>query len=168
MDISEINNLTKSEFCTKFSNVVEHHVEASEYVEQQRPFQSTLDLIQKFNDYLENASADAKEMVLKLHPDLAGRLLETKNLTPESLSEQQAAGLDKLTPEEKGLMNKLNTEYKEKFGFPFIIVARENKANAILNGLQTRLQNTRQDEIVAGINQVKGICRLRILNIVKQ
>ncbi|XP_026469312.1 2-oxo-4-hydroxy-4-carboxy-5-ureidoimidazoline decarboxylase-like, partial [Ctenocephalides felis] len=98
---------------------------------KQRPFGNTEELIQKFSDYLENLPKTEKELILKLHPDLAGRLLDIGNLTPESQKEQEAAGLHKLSQEEKQLMTDLNLEYKKKFGFPFVIVARENKAAAI-------------------------------------
>lgn len=56
--------------------------------------------------------------------------------------------------------------YKNKFGFPFIICARENKIQSIIEGLKTRLNNTRDQEIEIGINEVKKICKLRILDIV--
>jgi 2-oxo-4-hydroxy-4-carboxy-5-ureidoimidazoline decarboxylase len=49
-----------------------------------------------------------KEVVLKLHPDLAGRLADEGKLTKDSLREQQNAGLHKLTPEEKTQINELN------------------------------------------------------------
>lgn len=57
--------------------------------------------------------------------------------------------------------------YKAKFGFPFIICARENKVTSILNGLQSRYNNSQEEEITIGINEVKKICKLRIIDIVK-
>lgn len=57
--------------------------------------------------------------------------------------------------------------YKSKFGFPFIICARENKVQSIINGLQQRYNSTREQEIATGINEVKKICKLRITDIVK-
>lgn len=49
-----------------------------------------------------------KEEVLRLHPDLAGRLTDEGKLTKDSFREQQSAGLHNLTPEEKVKMNQLN------------------------------------------------------------
>ena len=54
-----------------------------------------------------------------------------------------------------------NAEYRDKFGFTFIICARENKAAAILEGLDRRLGNSREEEINIGIGEVKKIAKLR-------
>ena len=47
-------------------------------------------------------------------------------LMEESLSEQRAAaGLLELSEEEREELAALNGHYKEKFGFPFVMCARE-------------------------------------------
>lgn len=57
--------------------------------------------------------------------------------------------------------------YRDKFGFPFVICARENKKEAILAGLETRIENSSQVEIETGLKEVAKICRLRLADIVK-
>ena len=52
-----------------------------------------------------------KEGVLRLHPDLAGKLAQLGNLTGESTDEQKAAGLDTLTEEEIATLTQANSEY---------------------------------------------------------
>ena len=52
--------------------------------------------------------------------------------------EQAEAGLHLLSAEEKSRLKSHNDEYRAKFGFTFIITARENKAAAILQGLDQR------------------------------
>ncbi|VDI82349.1 2-oxo-4-hydroxy-4-carboxy-5-ureidoimidazoline decarboxylase [Mytilus galloprovincialis] len=87
-------------------------------------------------------------------------------LSKESTKEQQSAGLNTLTEQEKQNMHHLNQQYKQKFGFPFVICARENKKEAILTGLENRLKNSGETEAVTGVEEVKKICRLRLLDIV--
>ena len=70
---------------------------------------------------------------------MAGRLADSNLLTPESTREQREAGLDSLTAQEKERLRSHNEQYRDKFGFTFIICARENKAAAILTGLDKRL-----------------------------
>jgi 2-oxo-4-hydroxy-4-carboxy--5-ureidoimidazoline (OHCU) decarboxylase len=41
-----------------------------------------------------------------------------------------------------------NQQYKQKFGFPFVICARENKKEAILSGLERRLNNSKETEAI--------------------
>ena len=57
--------------------------------------------------------------------------------------------------------------YRNKFGFPFVICARENKKEAILAGLEKRLENSSEFEIETGLKEVDKICKLRLLDIVK-
>ena len=57
--------------------------------------------------------------------------------------------------------------YREKFGFPFVICARQNKKEAILKGISLRLNNTAELELETGIEEVKKICLLRLQNIVQ-
>jgi 2-oxo-4-hydroxy-4-carboxy-5-ureidoimidazoline decarboxylase len=51
-------------------------------------------------------------------------LVNNGNLTAESTKEQSSAGLQNLTEQERQKMNHLNQQYKQKFGFPFVICYR--------------------------------------------
>ena len=73
-----------------------------------------------------------------------------------------------MTEAERQKMSELNEKYKQKFGFPFVICARQNKKDAILQGLEVRLENTAENEAVTGVNEVKKICQLRLLDIVDE
>ena len=108
-----------------------------------------------------------KEGILRVHPDLAGKLAENGQLTTESASEQSQANLDQLSPQEKAILGVLNCQYKEKFGFPFVICARLNKKEAIIEGLKTRSNHPVEAEVQVGIEEVMKICELRLKDIVK-
>ena len=108
-----------------------------------------------------------QEGILRVHPDLAGRLATNGQLTKESSSEQSQANLNQLTPEEKATLAHLNDNYKSKFGFPFVICARLNKKEGIIVGLQRRLNHTAETEVQNGIEEVIKICQLRLTDIVK-
>jgi 2-oxo-4-hydroxy-4-carboxy-5-ureidoimidazoline decarboxylase len=70
--------------------------------------------------------------------------------------------LGNLTPEEVALFQQNNAAYKEKFGFPFVICARLNKKEAILNGFNVRLHNSREQEIQAALTEIFKIAELRL------
>ncbi|XP_031629265.1 aminoacylase-1-like [Contarinia nasturtii] len=168
MKIGDVNELSSSEFEKVFKNVVELWPRAAKSVVRQRPFGDLNQLLLAFSDYLENLSVDDKLAVLKSHPDLAGKLLDENQLSQESANEQSGAGLHLITDKQKEQLVKLNTEYSEKFGFPFVICVRQNnKIERILEGFVDRLPNTRNDEIKNGINEVKKICQLRIEDLVE-
>nr|CAD7578049.1 unnamed protein product [Timema californicum] len=164
--LEEVNGLTPQEFLQVFGNVVEDRPDVARHVAALRPFSGVEQLTDTALLYLDTLSLEGKEEVLRCHPDLAGRLAEEGKLTAESAGEQHAAGLHKLTPEDKRDIDQLNKRYKEKFGFPFVICARENKANAILLGLKRRVNNSKESELEEGIQEVKKICRLRICELV--
>lgn len=107
-----------------------------------------------------------KEGILRCHPDLAGRDLHRGTLTQESHEEQSQAGMDTLDSAEIRRMYRLNTQYKERFDFPFIICARMNKKAEILLQLSERLISDRATERERAIEEVKKICSLRLRNIV--
>ncbi|CAH0628813.1 unnamed protein product [Chrysodeixis includens] len=168
ISISEVNSLSDKQFESVFGGVIELCKDAAVQVKKKRPFQSLEVLCDAFQTYLQELSVEDKVVILKLHPDLAGRLADLGQLTQESTEEQKAAGLDKLTSEQKQILEERKNRYNKKFGFPFIICARENKIQSIMDGLQVRYDNTYEEEVLIGINEVKKICRLRILDIVKQ
>ncbi|XP_038213157.1 2-oxo-4-hydroxy-4-carboxy-5-ureidoimidazoline decarboxylase-like [Zerene cesonia] len=165
--ISGVNSMADDQFEWVFGNVIELCADAAVQVKKKRPFNNLADLCAAFHKYLDDLSVEGKLQILQSHPDLAGRLAAQGALTKESTEEQRSAGLQDVTSEQKSIIDLCNERYKKKFGFPFIICARENKVLSIIEGLQKRYDNTREQEIQTGINEVKKICKLRILDIVK-
>ena len=107
-----------------------------------------------------------QEGILRMYPDLAGRLAISGQLGMESTQEHSAAKLDQMTYDERTEMDKLNQKYKDKFGFPFIICARLNKKEAIFGRLRSRLHNENDKELQNGIKEVLKITELRIRDLI--
>ena len=107
-----------------------------------------------------------QEGILRMYPDLAGRLAKSGKLGVESTKEHAAGKLDQMTLDEKMEMANLNQKYKDKFGFPFIICVRLNKKQAIFSGLRSRLHNDHDQELQNGIKEVLKITELRIRDII--
>ena len=115
---------------------------------------------------LQDAPEERRVALIAAHPDLAGRIGRERRLTPASRGEQAFVGLDRLTPEEAAHFDSLNQMYKERFGFPFVICARENTKQTILTALQARCDNDRQTEIAGAIAEIGKIARLRLSDVV--
>ena len=109
-----------------------------------------------------SASPDERLGVLKAHPDLAGKLAAAKRLTPESTAEQASAALDALTDDERATFQRLNGDYVQKHGFPFIIAVRDNTKASILQAFQTRIDNDTATEFATACKQVERIAELRL------
>lgn len=111
------------------------------------------------------ASEEEQLALLRAHPDLAGKAAIAGDLTKESTEEQRRAGLGSLTEEEMASFIRLNTDYRNKFGFPFILAVRNATKRTILSSFERRLGNAKSVELAQCLAQVRKIAwmRLRLL-----
>jgi 2-oxo-4-hydroxy-4-carboxy-5-ureidoimidazoline decarboxylase len=100
--------------------------------------------------------------LIRAHPELAGKAAVDGSLTEASAAEQASAGLDRLSQAEFDRFHALNSAYREKFGFPFIICVRLTDKAGILAAMERRLANDRDAEIATALDQIGEIVRLRL------
>ena len=100
--------------------------------------------------------------LIRAHPDLAGRAAIAGELTPESTREQAAAGLDALTPEQHERIVTLTAAYRERFGFPFVVCAREHSPDSIVAAASSRLEADGAAEERTALAEIAKIARLRL------
>jgi len=162
--IDGINNLNKSDFLSIFGNVFEKTVWIAEKVFELKPFKDLNDFSSKMFDLYENAQKKNILIILNSHPELA----VAKKLTSDSKSEQVGAKLNECSVEEFNEFKKLNSEYKNKFGFPFIIAVKGKNKNEILNNFRQRILNNVESEFGEAKNQVKKIATFRFNEIMNQ
>ncbi len=161
-----IANMSRAEFVDRFGGVYEHspwvaetcHVEGR-HAEAVRPS----DLAGPFAVIVEGAGRDLQMVLLRAHPDLAGKLAKSGGLTADSTSEQASAGLDQCTAEEFDEFTRLNTGYRERFGFPYILAVRGRHRTEILANFRERANNDVATEFREALNQVHQIAKLRLL-----
>ena len=165
--LAEINRYTPQQFSSAFGTVYEHSPWIAERAFARRPFASPLDLQLALYGVVQGASEGEKLALIRAHPELAGREAQAGTLTTASTREQAAAGLGKLSPDEAAELRRMNALYASRFGFPFVICARQNRKDAILGTLRARLSNTREQEIANAIAQIGEIARLRIADMVE-
>lgn len=157
-----MNGLSREEFTRVIGPVFEHSPWIADAAAPQRPFSTRTALHSAMCAIVGSASEEKQLALIRAHPDLVGRA----TLTAESNCEQTAAGLMQLTPEEVALFNRYNTEYKSRFGFPFIICARKNKKEAILGAFPVRLKNSCEAEIQTALEQIYQIAELRLADLI--
>jgi len=166
MTLDSINALDRAGFVAKLGHLFEHSPWVAEETWPQRPFRDVEQLHAALCATMRAASRERQLALIVAHPDLAGRLAQQKKLTQESTREQASAGLDALTDEELAEFQRINAEYRERFGFPFIICARLNAKDAILRAMQTRLPNSPEQEFVTALAEIEKIAKLRLLDVV--
>ena len=163
IDIKKINNLDKSEFLSIFGNVFEKSKWISEKVFDKKPFKNLESFVSEIIGIYENSDNKTILEILNLHPELAVE----KKLTTNSEVEQSKANLKQCTPGEFDEFKKLNTEYKKKFNFPFIIAVKGKNKNEILNYFKKRINNSLDEEFLEAKKQVKKIATFRLEEIIK-
>ncbi len=116
---------------------------------------------------VEHAPREARIGLIRAHPDLAGRAAIAGELTPESMREQAAAGLDRLTPEQYARLTGLTAAYRERFGFPFVVCAREHTAGSVIAAAARRVAADPAEEERTAVSEIAKIARLRLADLVE-
>jgi 2-oxo-4-hydroxy-4-carboxy-5-ureidoimidazoline decarboxylase len=159
--LAELNTAPEEVFVGAIGPVYEHSPHFAQRVAAKRPFVDIEHLRHALQQEVNHASENEQMELITAHPDLVGRAV----LTAESKGEQAAAGLTDLSEEEVEAFRRHNAAYREKFGFPFIICARMNKKDAILEAFPQRLQNDADTEKKAALDEIHKIAALRLHDI---
>jgi len=163
--ITDLNGLSRDSFLERVGAVFEHSPWIAEATWHKRPFESLDALHQSLCDTVRKSQEQKQLELIRAHPDLVGRAALVGALTTSSTQEQSSAGLNKLSPEEVAVFQRYNQAYRDKFGFPFVICARLNKKEAILNAFPIRLDNSREQEIRTALEEIYKIAYFRLRNI---
>src|SRR4051794_39895359 len=92
---------------------------------------------------------------LRGHPELAGKVARAGAMTAESKAEQGGLGLDRLRDEDFARFERANTDYTQKFGFPFIVCVRLHKsAQSILATFEQRIGNDTETEFATALSEI--------------
>ncbi len=162
LTLQQLNALPRDEFVRVVSPIFEHSPWIAERGESGRPFATRAALHEALCEVVRRASPDEQLTLIRAHPDLVGRAV----LTAESRGEQAAAGLADLSAEEVVQFDRSNREYKERFGFPFVICARLNKKAAILAAFPERLRHTAEEECTTALAEIFKIAQLRLADLI--
>ena len=161
--IDNINDLNKSDFLSLFGNVFEKTESVAVEAFESKPFKNFEDIMFKMLDIYENYEKNKILEILNAHPELA----VAKKMTSESISEQASAKLKQCSNDEYEEFERLNTDYKKKFGFPFIIAVKGKNKDEILNNFRQRIKNSSEIEFDEAKIQVKKIASIRLEEILK-
>ena len=165
--LEQLNATNLPDFVQLLDGTYEHSPWIAEQAWPQRPFQSLAQLKLAFVDVVRAAGRDAQVGLIRAHPELAGKAMLNKTLTAESTHEQGKAGLTDCTPAELERIQRLNADYKTKFGFPFILAVRGPRglglAKAeIIATFERRLDNHLDFELAECLRNIHRIAEIRL------
>ena len=158
MTIEALNSLDREGFVDAVGWVFEQSPWVAERAWAGRPFANVDALHSEMVEQVEAAAKEQKLALLRAHPDLGTRA----RVSHASAAEQGGAGLDQLTFHEFDELQRLNNDYRDKFGFPFLFAVKGSTKHGILRALRQRIEATQAEEYAEALQQAYRIARFRI------
>lgn len=158
----DLNRLSRADFVKVLGSLFEHSPWVAERAEIRRPFAHIGALHTAMVHAVESATPAEQLLLLRAHPELAGKEARAGEMTASSQAEQSSARLNALDATELACLTELNATYRQKFGFPFIIAVRHHTKRSIFSELERRNANDAETELPNALQQVYAITRLRL------
>src|SRR5215831_2073588 len=159
--LAEINAMPAADFMAALGEVFEHAPWVAKGAAAGRPYPTVGALHDGLMQAVHETPAATQLAFVRGHPELGGKLARAGDMTEASRSEQGGLGLDRLNDEEFARFERLNTAYRERFGFPFIICVRRHTRASILTAFERRLKNDPAAELATALAEIGEITRLR-------
>lgn len=165
--LDQLNGCDVDTFTQLLKGIYEHSPWIAQRGAAVRPFVSLASLKMALQRIVNESSELEQLALIRAHPELAGKAAIAGELTAESAGEQAHAGLTHCTPEEFATLHQLNDDYREKFGFPFILAVKGPRGaglrrQQIIAAFRRRLKNQRIDEVRESLRQIHRIAELRL------
>ncbi len=164
--LSVLNACSRDEFVEALGNVFEYSPWIAEQAAIARPLEGVQQLFDTMKTVVDQTAPDLRLALIRGHPDLANKTQRAAGLTAESSAEQNGAGLDRLSDAEFKAFERVNSAYRTKFGFPYIVCARRHTKDSILRAFERRLLNDTATEVQNSINEIYRIAALRVAELV--
>jgi 2-oxo-4-hydroxy-4-carboxy-5-ureidoimidazoline decarboxylase len=161
LTLSTIAAMDHDAFVAALGDLFEHSPWVAEAAWPHRPFASVAALHDAMMRAVTSAPLEHRIVFLRQHPELAGKEAQAGTMTGHSTFEQ-GTGLGALTHEELLELRRLNAEYAERHGFPFIIAVLGHDKPQIFDALRTRIAHATADEIDEALQQISKITRRRL------
>jgi N-carbamoyl-L-amino-acid hydrolase len=165
--VQQLNDASQEAFAALLHGTYEHSPWVVERAYAARPFASLPALKRALVEVVRDAGTDAQLALIRAHPQLAGRAMQSNALTRESSNEQSKAGLTHCTPDELDRIAKLNAAYEARFGFPFILAVRGPRGDGLRKAeifatFERRLVPPREVERAEALRNIHRIAELRL------
>jgi 2-oxo-4-hydroxy-4-carboxy-5-ureidoimidazoline decarboxylase len=162
ISLSQLNTIECDEFVHLLADTFEHSSWIPRCAYKFRPFESFSDLHSKMVAVIKSSTEEQQLSLLRAHPELAGKEARDGALTESSTSEQSHVGMNALNNDELLEVDQLNSQYLQKFKFPFIIAVLDNTKKDIFRKWNQRLSNSYEYELKTCLEQVYLIGKLRL------
>ncbi len=164
--IAALNSMPKDQFVALVGPAYQGDVGIAPAVADQRPFPDANSLRTAMQDALFSLSRDQQVALMRSYPTLGGEQLGEIDRSSGSFIDQATAGLTFLGEDESKAFAEVNQAYREKFGIPLIVAARELSAEQVLQQAVQRLDNSPTQEHAAALLEISKIANHRLEDVV--
>jgi len=159
--LDEVNSMTKDRFTEVFGHVVQDVPWAVDRAFEQRPFAGTTALREAFQDAVLTGTSAQQDELLSAFPDLGA-----EDETGHALAVDHVA-LSNLDDDDHDDVVNLAGAYREHFGFPLIICARETERfERVLTNGWSRMDNSPAAERAFALIEIAKIANYRFDDLV--
>lgn len=159
--LDEVNAMTQERFTEVFGHVVQGVTWAADRAFEQRPFADTAALRAAFQDALLTGTSEQQDQLLAAFPDLG-----SEDETGQALAVDHIA-LSNLDQQDHEDVVNLAAAYREHFGFPLIICARETERfDRVLRNGWSRMDNPPATERAYALIEAAKIANYRFSDLV--
>jgi uric acid transporter len=159
--LSEVNSMTEERFTEVFGHVVQDVPWAVERAFEQRPYADTTALREAFQDAVLTGSSEQQLQIINAFHDLGA-----EDETGHALAVDHVA-LSNLPEEDHNDVVELATAYREHFGFPLVICARETEHfDRVLKNGWSRMDNSTPAEKAFALIEIAKIANYRFQDLV--
>ena len=167
LTLEKLNGADQAQFVAALDGTYEHSPWIAAGAWMRRPFASLAQLRLALVQVVRDAGVDKQLELIRAHPELAGKAMVSKSLTPESTNEQGKAGLTDCTPAEFAKIQQLNADYNARFGFPFVLAVRGPRGTGmtkaeIIATFERRLQHHPDFERAECLRNIHRIAEIRL------
>ena len=140
-----------------------------ERMAESRPFVNVEQLRMKADQHWRKSTEKDLLQAFEGHPEIGDvSTLREKYRNTEKLAGHEQSGVNTATETTLQSLSQGNRDYKEKFGFIFIVCASGKSADEMLALLLERLPNTREQELMNAVEEQRKITQIRLNKLIKQ
>jgi OHCU decarboxylase len=168
LSLDDVNAMDEDAFVAALGELFEHSPWVARDAYARAPFASVAELHAALEAAMRAAPRARQVELIRAHPELAGREARAGELTEASAGEQARAGLDRLSAAEVRALAELNSDYRERFGFPLVVCVREHTKDSILGWGRERVTHAPDEEIAIALGEIAKIAELRLDDLVSE
>jgi allantoate deiminase/N-carbamoyl-L-amino-acid hydrolase len=168
IELEHLNRATAPEFVAALGAIFEHSPWVAQRVADSRPFKSSIELHKAMTQAVMHAPVELQTVLIRAHPELAGRAAQRGELTAASIGEQKGAGLSACTESQLQRLTALNLQYRERFHMPFILAVKGHTPDSVIAALTQRVAHEAAHEHGIALNEICRIAHFRLADLIEE